>query len=192
MVTGFDIWGHDSGLRSHWKNRFAAFAVDAAIAFIPTSLALYFLDISHVFEVGIVTSVVFYLSATVPENIAGVTLGKKMFHLKVHPEAGENLSGRPCIRNLDRLFWFILPPLNFAIGMAIRGDPRMTALDRVAGTKVVHREETQRYEGSTRPIRMDDTPVQNPKIDDVCTQCGGRLLLLPDTKLQCEKCGLIQ
>jgi len=39
---------------------------------------------------------------------------------------------------------------------------------------------------------MDDTPVQNPKIDDVCTQCGGRLLLLPDTKLQCEKCGLIQ
>lgn len=191
MVTGFDIWGHDSGLRRHWKYRFAAFAADAAIAFIPASLALYILDIATIFEVSIVTSVVFYLSTTVPETLAGGSVGKLLFKLSVHLEGDGALSGRPCIRNLDRLFWFILPPLNFAIGMAMRGDPRQTALDRLAGTKVVHREETEMFESQKESPKTETVP-QSVQSEDICTECGGKLLRLPDSKLQCEKCGLIQ
>jgi hypothetical protein len=77
--------------------------------------------------------------------------------------------------------------------MAMRGDPRQTALDRLAGTKVVHREETEAYENHTQapPGAIGKEPGM-PDQKDACQGCGGRLMLLPDSKLQCEKCGLIQ
>ncbi|MDD4307383.1 MAG: RDD family protein [Thermoplasmata archaeon] len=193
MVTGFDIWGHDPGLRSHWKYRFGAFAVDAAIAFAPTCLVLYFFDIANILQVAIVTSAAFYLSTVIPETMAGASVGKRLFQLKVHPLSESGLGGRVCIRNLDRIFWFALPPINFALGMAMRGDPRQTALDRVAGTVTVHREEKDKYDRHIQTLQDNaaaDDPA--PPIEDLCQACGGRLMRLPNSKLQCGKCGLIQ
>ena len=192
MVTGFDIWGHDAGLRRHWKYRLAAFIIDAIIAFVPTSVILYFLGIENIYEVGIISSTVFYLSTIIPETLADGSIGKKLFNLTVHAETGCSLSGRACIRNLNRLFWFVLPPLDFAIGMAMRGDPRQTALDRVAGTKVVHTDETEKYQNHIHSLSVAVEEPQSAGSEDMCNDCGGKLMLLPDSKLQCEKCGLIQ
>jgi uncharacterized RDD family membrane protein YckC/ribosomal protein S27AE len=193
MVTGFDILGHDSGLRRHWKNRFFGFFIDAAVAFIPTSIVLYLLNVEDLFTIGLATSVVFYLSTTIVESLNGASIGKKIMGLSMRPAKGDSIAGRTCIRNLDRLFWFMLPPLNFALGMAMRGDPRQTALDHLAGTKVVHREETEAYDNHIQFLEKaneNDSAQTNQK--DACQECGGKLMLLPDSKLQCEKCGLIQ
>lgn len=192
MVTGFDIWGHDPGLRSHWKYRFGAFTVDASIAFVPTCLVLYFLDVTNILQVGIVTSAAFYLSTVIPETLTGASVGKRLFRLKVHALSESGLGGRVCIRNLDRIFWFALPPLNFALGMAMRGDPRQTALDRVAGTVTVHREETEKYDSQMQTLQDNAAAGEAPAIEYLCQACGGRLMHLTDSKLQCRKCGLIQ
>jgi uncharacterized RDD family membrane protein YckC len=193
MVTGFDIWGHDSGLRRHWKSRFFGFLIDALFAFVPTSIILYLLNVTDFFTIGLVTSIVFYLSTTIVESLTGASLGKRLMGLKVRPVTGESIAGRTCIRNLGRLFWFALPPLDFAIGMAMRGDPRQTALDRAAGTKVVHREETEAYDNHIQSLsKASEKESTSSTQKDTCQECGSKLMLLPDSKLQCEKCGLIQ
>ncbi len=191
MVTGFDILGHDRGLRSHWKYRAAAFIADALMIFIPLPLLLYFFGIADYFTVGLVLSVGFYIFTSITETLTGASVGKKLLGLKVHPMTGQSLGGRVCVRNLDRLFWFVMPPINFALGMATRGDPRQTALDRLAGTVVVHAGEKERYEARIEAMReAENKPAGAGR--DACQECGGELILLPDQKLQCGKCGLIQ
>ena len=203
MVSGFDIWGHDANLRKHWKNRALAFIVDAIISFVPVSIVLYLLDITDILEVGIIVSTIFYLSSSIPESLTGSTPGKHIFHLRVHAINDGAIAGRVYIRNLSRLFWFILPPLDFTLGMATRGDPRQKMLDRVAGTKVVHRAEKKKHRRHMKELaknekaaeeaeKSDDDAPESPITEDVCHECGGKLILLADEKLQCEKCGLIQ
>ncbi|MFO7618737.1 MAG: RDD family protein [Thermoplasmata archaeon] len=191
MVTGFDIWGHDPSLRRHWRVRFAAFIIDAVIAFVPTSLILYFLNIEEIILVGLVNSVVFYLLSSVPESLTGASAGKRVMGLRVYPTTGDSLAGKACLRNIPRFFWFALPPLDFAAGMATRGDPRQKMFDRLAGTKVVHFSETERYENALKTV-SEGEKKENDDSKDACQECGGKLMLLPDEKLQCEKCGLIQ
>jgi len=200
MVSGFDIWGHDTGLRRHWKNRALAFIVDAIISFVPASIILFFLDITDILQFGIIISTMFYLVASIPESLTGSTLGKRFFHLRVHGVDGGAIAGRVFIRNLSRLFWFVLPPLDFALGMAIRGDPRQRMLDRVAGTKVVHREEKEKHDHYLEALNITkeapeldiEEVVEKKPGEDLCHDCKGKLILLADDKLQCEKCGLIQ
>ena len=197
MVSGFDIWGHDAGLRKHWKNRALAFIVDAIISFVPISLIFYLMDITDILLFGIVTSTAFYLKSSIPESLTGFTIGKKIFKLQVHAVDGGSIVGRAYLRNMSRLFWFILPPLDFTLGMATRGDPRQRMLDRVAGTKVVHRAEKRKYQRHMKALAKEQeaTAEEEPpseKQEDICHDCSGKLILLADDKLQCEKCGLIQ
>ena len=194
MVTGFDIWGHDAGLRRHWKGRFAASLIDAAISFVPTSFILNFLGVGDAATLGLVSSVVFYLSSSVPESLSGTSIGKRMMGFKVYPVTGESLSGKACLRNIPRFFWFVLPPIDFAAGMATRGDPRQKLFDRMAGTKVVHSSETEKYESALRSLseKNEKGDIQNAGTGNACQECGGKLMLLPDEKLQCENCGVIQ
>ncbi len=194
MVTGFDIWGHDPALRRHWSGRIAAFLVDAVIAFAPTSIILFLMGIDDPAQIGLVNTVVFYLASSVPESLTGATLGKRVFGYRVHPTKGESLSGRVCIRNITRVFWFVLPPIDFVLGMATRGDPRDKIMDRVAGTRVVHIGETERYENAVKEatVEAENGSGQRKINQDACQICGGKLLRLPDEKLQCEKCGVMQ
>ncbi len=191
MVSGFDIWGHDANLRSHWKNRFLAFLADAATAFLPTLLVIYFIDITDILQVGIITSVVFYLYSDIPETLTGSSVGKKLFGLQVHAVDGGQVAGRVCIRNLNRLLWFVLPPLDFVLGLATRGDPRQRLLDRVAGTKVVHISEAEAHQKHLEELQEEKQPEGSLPTES-CQDCGGRLILLPDEKFQCQECGLIQ
>ncbi|MCK5309839.1 MAG: RDD family protein [Thermoplasmata archaeon] len=197
MVSGFDIWGHDANLRKHWKNRALAFIVDVIISFVPVSIIFNLMDITDIFQFGIVISTTFYLKSSILESFTGSTIGKKIFKLQVHAVDGGSVVGRAYLRNISRLFWFILPPLDFALGMATRGDPRQRILDRVAGTKVVHRAEKKKYRRHMKALAKEqeaqtEEEPQPEKLEDICQDCGGKLILLADDKLQCEKCGLIQ
>ena len=208
MVTGFDIWGHDAGLRRHWKHRIFAFIVDAIISLVPISIIFYLMDITDILQFGIVASTTFYLKSSILESFSGSTIGKKIFKLRVYAVDGGSISGRVFIRNISRLFWFMLPPLDFTLGMATRGDPRQKILDRVAGTKVVHWKEKKKHDAyieilATVQNKEADNPPQDsaeapsedqdsPMSEDRCHKCDGKLILLADDKYQCEKCGLIQ
>jgi hypothetical protein len=127
----------------------------------------------------------------VTETLSGATVGKRLLGFAVHPVEGEGLGGRVCLRAAGRLLWFALPPLDFAIGMSMRGDPRQTMLDHAAGTVVIHSGEAALYdshvEAATKAAGKNAAAPAEP-----CRDCGGALMLLPDQKMQCEKCGLIQ
>ena len=205
MVSGFDIWGHDANLRRHWKNRALAFIVDAILSFVPVSIIFNLMDITDILQLGIVISTTFYLKSSILESFTGSTIGKKIFKLQVYAVDGGSVVGRAYLRNISRLFWFILPPLDFTLGMATRGDPRQKMLDRVAGTKVVHRAEKKKLQRHMKKLAKDEKaaegeeksddapePVESPIIEDQCHECGNKLIMLADEKLQCEKCGLIQ
>ena len=203
MVSGFDIWGHDANLRQHWKNRALAFIVDVIISFIPVSIIFNLMDITDILQLGIVISITFYLKSSILESFTGSTIGKKIFKLQVYAVDGGSVVGRAYLRNISRLFWFILPPLDFTLGMATRGDPRQKMLDRVAGTKVVHRAEKKKLQRHIKKLAKDEKAAEKPDDDtqepadtpipeDVCHDCDGKLIMLADEKLQCEKCGLIQ
>ena len=164
------------------------------------------LDITDILEVGIIVSTIFYLASSIPESLTGSTPGKHIFHLRVYAINDGAIAGRVYIRNLSRLFWFIMPPLDFTLGMATRGDPRQRMLDRVAGTKVVHRAEKKKHQRYMKELAKDEEapeeaeksedsssePTDTPISEDVCHECGGKLILLAHENLQCEKCGLIQ
>jgi uncharacterized RDD family membrane protein YckC/ribosomal protein S27AE len=194
MVTGFDIWSHDPALRRHWKGRFAAFLADAAITFIPTSVVLFLMGVEDPVLIGLACSVIFYLASSVPETLSGASVGKRLMGFRVHPVSGESLAGKACMRNIPRFFWFALPPIDFALGMATRGDPREKMFDRLAGTRVVHTGETERHENALKAIaaEADDEKEKNRDAAETCHECGGKLMRLPNEKLQCEKCGVIQ
>jgi len=193
MVTGFDILGHDRNLRSHWLYRASAFIIDGLMIFVPLPVLLYLADVTDPLALAITLSVAFYLFSSAVETLTGSSVGKKFMRLQVHTHEGKALGGRVCLRNLDRLFWFVLPPINFALGMATRGDPRQTALDRLAGTVVVHAGERERYETHIEALKeMEAKAAQAPAAGAGCQGCGGELVMLADGKLQCGRCGLIQ
>jgi uncharacterized RDD family membrane protein YckC len=219
MVSGFDIWGHDAGLRRHWKYRFLASGYDVMITIVPTTIVLFYLGVSDVQFYGIYSSFVFYMASAITESMMGASPGKVIFGLKVHAINESHFVFKVFLRNINRLFWFALPPLDLALGMAIRGDPRQRMLDRVAGTKVVHVDEKERHEQllealateqQTAEVDAEDqsekttedtdknsagedlSDNEGPASEDRCRECGGKLILLADDKLQCEDCGLIQ
>ena len=197
MVSGFEIWGHDANLRRHWKLRFLAFAYDMAITIMPTVIVLHLQGVEDMEFYGIYSSFVFFLASAITESGMGASPGKLLFGFRVHAVNGHNLPFKAFGRNLNRLFWFLLPPIDWAVGMAMRGDPRQRLLDRLAGTKVVHSEESDRHKEHLEAMASEDGSDTEAIEDtgppeDRCRECQGKLILLPDEKLQCQDCGLIQ
>jgi len=200
MVTGFEIWGHDANLRKHWGLRLLAFFYDIGITIVPSALVLYYLGIDDLRFYGLYSCFVLFLASFVTEAMSGASPGKWLFGFKVHPVKPGLFPFKVFIRNITRLFWFVLPPLDWALGMATRGDPRQRMLDCASGTKVVHMDEKEKHQKHldaladqqkaeiTEPEPREDKESNN----DACRECDGKLIILPDEKLQCEACGLIQ
>jgi uncharacterized RDD family membrane protein YckC len=203
MVTGFDILTHDKRLRRHWLFRAAAFITDGIIIFLPLTIILWFIDITDVLIIGIVSCLVFYLYSALIEATAGATAGKFLLGLKVYTLRSDKKIGRIFLRNLSRLFWFVLPPLDFALGMATRGDPRQKLMDRLASTTVLieserkwHEAHLDEYvdsetEGQQEVQEEAQAPEEPPKTEN-CRTCSGKVIVLADQKYQCQECGLIQ
>lgn len=154
MVTGFDILTHDRRLRRHWLRRSGAFIADALMVFIPVTLILWFLEITDIIVIGFITSLVFYFSSAIMEAALGATAGKLILGMRVRSLKSQKVSARAFLRNLNRLLWFVLPPLDFALGMATRGDPRQRIFDRAAGTTVTIESEREWHEA-----HLDNEPM---------------------------------
>ncbi len=198
MVTGFDILGHDRRLRKHWRFRIIAFLIDALLTIIPTVVLLWLLDVTDIAEIGLISNLAFFHSSFAVESFAGGTAGKLLLGFRVHSVSGKHRTVKVILRNMPRLLWFFILPIDLACGLATKGDPRQRLLDRALGVKVVHRSEarwsevSQDMPGPAQDIPEEEQPTVTEVGEDLCHACGGKLLMLDDQKFQCEECGLMQ
>jgi hypothetical protein len=218
MVTGFDILSHDRRLRLHWLTRIGAFIGDALLVFLTVTFILWYFETTDIMLIGLISSFAFYTSSSVSEAMLGGTVFKLVLGMRVRPLKSERVGARAFVRNINRLLWFVLPPLDFALGMATGGDPRQRLLDRAAGTTVTVESQRVWHEAHLKEIQISDqddaasetegtgdSEGEKTKTDDIqttdktintsedkCHECGGHLMMLADEKLQCSKCGLIQ
>lgn len=198
MVTGFDILGHDKRLQRHWLYRCIAIVIDGLVVFGTLGFILWFVGINKVIEVGLITSIVFFLYSALLESTTGVTIGKKAVGLKVRPLISKNIGGRIVVRNVPKIFWFILLPLDLVLGLATRGDPRQRMFDRLVKTTVVQVKEpdfhihVSKGEEEIRQIPEIEEKAEVTAPEEQCTSCGGKLIQIPEDKFQCKQCGEIQ
>jgi len=191
MVTGFDIIGSDKNLQEHWIRRFVAYIIDIAIVSIAIWIIFWvILGWQKWIEVGLLSGVLILLYFTVLEATTSKTIGKAILGLEVNTAAGYMDFSKSIIRNISKFFWYILPFLDWVIGMATEGDPRQRFLDRMAGTTV-----TYAYGAgigySQGPAASSISPTgQTPT--EKCAFCGAPLHELDGGRYQCSGCGIIQ
>ena len=184
MVTGFDILGHDRVLRKHWLLRMLAILIDMLIVFFAVGLALVFLNMDTVLVAGVSASIALFLYSGIMEVVGGATLGKRILGLKVVSIDGKKNMAGALLRNIPKVFWYILLPIDTLIGLAGRGDPRQRSFDRMAGTTVVH---------SGDPETIDRIQAAMEEREGaICHSCGGVLIPASGDKFQCQECGVIQ
>lgn len=186
MVTGFDILGHDAGLRKHWLLRMLAILIDMMIVFFAVGLVLLFLNMDTVLVAGVSASIALFLYSGIMEMVGGATIGKKALGLKVISIGVDKNMAGAFLRNIPKAFWYILLPIDTLIGFAGRGDPRQRSFDRMAGTTVVH-------SGDPETINKLQSAMEERGLEDaVCHSCGGGLVPTSGDKFQCQECGVIQ
>jgi uncharacterized RDD family membrane protein YckC len=140
MPVAVEMLFRNSVLRVHWMKRVGAAFADMAVIFIPVwAIAMAFglngfnLDVFA----GIVSGACWFLYSTACEYEYGYTLGKKLASLRVSSEHGDLTLYEAAVRNVSKLFWFIMLPLDVLIGLLSYGDPRQRFTDRFFQTTVV-------------------------------------------------------
>jgi uncharacterized RDD family membrane protein YckC len=162
--------------------------------------------------------VIFFLYSTVMEMSSGSTLGKQVMNLRVISLHGQLETGAAFLRNISKIFFLALL-LDWIVGFVTEGDPKQRFLDRNAGTTVIitdrltheqeHTYQSQQSEYAPPPEEQyapQESPVyhypqeqsapqeaQEPETQEeqTCKDCGGRLVLMGNGRLQCIRCGRI-
>lgn len=138
MPTGFALLESNSALRRHWLRRVAAMLIDMAIIFVPIRIALIF---ASFFDpnilAGISAGVVWFIYSGILEGYYGMTVGKRLLHLKVVSIDRKRTMKQGFVRNIPKLFWYIYLPLDALVGLAQEGDPRKRFSDTVSNTSVI-------------------------------------------------------
>ncbi|MBX8630976.1 MAG: RDD family protein [Thermoplasmata archaeon] len=130
----------NSVLRTHWLKRVAAGVVDIVTVFVPVwavGITFGFSRLYFDIFVGIASGVCWFIYSTFAEYYYGFTLGKKIMMLRISSEKGEVMLHETAFRNISKLFWYILLPLDLLLGFFTYGDPRQRFSDRVFGTTIV-------------------------------------------------------
>ena len=140
MPVAFEMLFTNRVLRAHWIKRAGAGLIDILTVFVPVwAIALTFGFQRTYFDIfiGLGSGVCWFIYSTLSEYFYGYTLGKKLASLKVSSEKGELTLLEASFRNISKLFWYIMLPLDLMLGMFTYGDPRQRFFDRVFETTVV-------------------------------------------------------
>ena len=130
------------------------------------------------------------------ESSRGSTIGKRMMKLHVVPISGAMTFDRGLKRNISKIYWVALL-LDVLIGFLTEGDPRQRYLDRAAGTTVAFDVPPQPAPYTPQPPPPPQyapshvAPALQPKVQQECPDCGGRLIDSGDGKRQCIRCGKV-
>lgn len=168
MVNGLNIIGTNKALQDHEIKRFVAAFIDWIIVTIIASLIgglLFFGGFVFggfgflVWGVGLlVFALISILYWAVQETFMGATIGKKIMGLQVVGTTGPMDFVKALIRNVTKIHGLLLL-IDWFVGIAMEGDPRQKATDRVAGTTVV-RTDAQAY--MEEQFRQMATPPPHP------------------------------
>ncbi len=140
MPIAIEMLFRNGILRTHWMKRIAAGLIDILTVFIPVwAVGSTFGFGKLYFELfaGVASGICWFIYSTVTEYSYGYTLGKKVTALRVSSEKGTLSLYGAIFRNIAKLFWYILLPLDIILGLFTYGDPRQRFTDRVFGTTVV-------------------------------------------------------
>jgi uncharacterized RDD family membrane protein YckC len=189
MVTGFDVLGVDKNLQEHWIKRVVAYIIDIIIIAVVIWIIFWFLlGWARWLETGLITGLIVLLYFTVLEATACKSLGKALLGMEVSAIDGFMDFRKSIIRNITKFFWFILPALDWVIGMATEGDPKQRFMDRIAGTVVIGDFESLPQKPSPQPT--PGNPAAGPA--EKCLYCGATLMEIEGARFQCTSCGIIQ
>jgi uncharacterized RDD family membrane protein YckC len=191
MVTGFDIIGSDKNLQEHWIRRAVAYIIDIIVlAVILWVIFWILLGWPRWLEVGLLSGLIMILYFTIFEATSNKTLGKAILNLEVSATQGYMDFQKAFVRNISKFFWFILPFLDWVIGMVTEGDPRQRFLDRIANTVVVSSYGIPVGYGQRSAPGANPLSQQSPT--EKCLYCGAPLTELEGGRFQCTSCGIIQ
>lgn len=138
MPTGYDLIEHSHDFRVHLLKRLAAGLLDAAVVFIPVTLAIYLIDLEpKELLAGVISGFGWFLYSAVSESRTGTSLGKRMVGLAVASKDGPMTFSKGIVRNVPKMFWFIFLPLDLLVGLSREQDPRQRWTDGVAATTVI-------------------------------------------------------
>ena len=140
MAIAFEMLFRNRVLRAHWMKRAVAALIDVVTVFVPVwavTLSFGFQKTYFDLAIGVGSGAGWFIYSTLSEYFYGYTLGKKLTSLKVSSERGELTIHEAAFRNVSKLFWYILLPLDILLGMFTNGDPRQRFVDRVFETTVV-------------------------------------------------------
>jgi len=138
MPTGYDLIEHSHDFRVHLLKRLAAGLLDAAVVFIPVTLAIYLTGLEpKELLAGVISGFGWFLYSAVSESRTGTSLGKRMVGLAVASKDGPMTFSKGIVRNVPKMFWFIFLPLDMLVGLSREQDPRQRWTDGVAATTVI-------------------------------------------------------
>ncbi|MBX8634185.1 MAG: RDD family protein [Candidatus Thermoplasmatota archaeon] len=140
MPIAAEIILRNSVLRTHWLKRIAAGVIDMVTIFVPiwaVGMTFGFSRLYFDLFLGVASGICWLIYGTLTEYYYGYTVGKKIMSLRVSSERGQIMLREAAFRNISKLFWYILLPLDLILGFFTFGDPRQRFSDRVFGTTVV-------------------------------------------------------
>jgi uncharacterized RDD family membrane protein YckC len=148
-VSGFDTLTKDSAAQSYWLERLVAYIVDAIIVFVVFFALIALAALPFFFAGGIagfgfifgsfalLGGLIFVLYFAVMESSSGASIGKRLFHLKVHSKTGSNPTFADAfIRNITKIYPLLLL-LDVIVGLAVSKGYQQKWTDNYVGTSVV-------------------------------------------------------
>jgi uncharacterized RDD family membrane protein YckC len=207
MQTPAEAVSGDQRLQDHWISRVVAAIIDAALTWLVALIVCVPLIVfSYLALVGWVSGTVFplvwgliyVLYSAMMESSGGATFGKRVMKLHVIAISGQMSMERALKRNISKIYWVALL-IDLLIGFLTEGDPRQRYLDRVAGTTVVFANPPPMAPYTPQPPPPPQyAPPQSgapgaaqPRVQQDCAECGGRLIDSGDGKRQCIRCGKV-
>lgn len=138
MPTGYDLIEHSHDFRMHLLKRLAAGLFDAAVVFIPVTLAIFLIDLEpKELLTGVVSGFGWFIYSAVMESRTGASLGKRLLGLAVASKDGPMTFSKGIVRNVSKMFWYVFLPLDVFVGLSREGDPRQRWTDLISGTVVI-------------------------------------------------------
>ncbi len=191
MLTGFDLLLHSRALQLYWLRRWVAFAIDLVIVLLPVWAALALLGAPELMILaGLYSGLFLFSYSAVLEMHWGRTLGKAAVGLQVARLDGRLTLRTVLVRNAARFFWYVLPLIDFLLGLATEGDARQRLTERVLGSVVHHEGESPVAAGVAVTPAGFAAVSGLPSLE--CRACGGTLTEVGDETYQCARCGQIQ
>ena len=150
QLSGFDTLMKDTEAQNYWLRRLIAFVVDAVIVNVALIILVVLFAVPFALTAGIsaigsavagvyslASGIILFLYFIFADNLAGGTIGKRVFGLRVvGPDGRPPILSEAILRNISKIYWLLLL-LDVVIGLAVSKKYTQKYSDSFARTDVV-------------------------------------------------------